>query len=186
MIIRKANIEDAPLIARCVLDAVGVREFNSDLDKALLEAIKAECMRTDSLYSYTHSSIAELDGEAVGCAVAYPGDIYPEARKGTWERINAAIGDESSDSSDYETGAGEYYLDTLVVSPQYRGRGFGKLLVKAAVEQARLDGYDRITLIAEADHPHLVAYYESMGFSQENTLTFLGEQYYKMALTLTI
>lgn len=184
MIIRKANIEDAPLIARCVLDAVGVRDFNSDYDKALLEAIKAECMRTDSLYSFTHSNIAELDGEAVGCVVAYPGEIYPEARKGTWKRINAAIGDESSDGSDYETGAGEYYLDTLVVLPKYRGQDFGRQLVRSVVEQARDKGYDRITLIAEADHPHLVAYYESMGFSQENTLTFFGEQYYKMALTL--
>lgn len=184
MIIRKANIEDAPLIARCVLDAVGVRDFNSDYDKALLEAIKAECMRTDSLYSFTHSSIAELDGEAVGCVVAYPGEIYPEARKGTWERINAAIGDESSDSSDYETGAGEYYLDTLVVLPKYRGHDFGRLLVGAAIEQARTERYDRITLIAEADHPHLIAYYESMGFNRESTLTFLGEKYYKMALTL--
>ena len=184
MEIRKANIGDAPLIARCVLEAVGVRDFNSDYDKALLDAIKAECKRTDSLYSYTHSSIAELDGEAVGCVVAYPGEIYPEERKNTWERINAAIGDDSSDSSDYETGAGEYYLDTLVVMPQYRGQGLGKLLVKAAVEQARTERYDRITLIAEADHPHLVAYYESMGFNRESSLSFLGEQYYKMALGL--
>lgn len=46
MIIRKANIEDAPFIARCVLEAVGVRDFNSDLDKTLLEAITAECMRS--------------------------------------------------------------------------------------------------------------------------------------------
>lgn len=184
MIVRKANIEDAPLIARCVLDAVGVHDFDSDRDKALLEAIESECMRTDSLYSYTHSKIAELKEEAVGCVVAYPGDIYPEERKNTWERINAAIGDGSSNSSDYETGKGEYYLDTLVVLPQYRGQGFGKLLVKAAVEQARKDGYDKIKLIAEADHPHLVAYYESMGFKYEANLIFLGEQYYKMALNI--
>lgn len=184
MEIRKANIGDAPLIARCVLDAVGVRNFNSDLDKALLEAIKAECIRTDSLYSYKHSNIAELDGEAIGCVVAYPGEIYPEARKCTWERINSAIGGESSDSSDYETEAGEYYLDTLVVLPPYRGRDLGRQLVRSVVEQARGNSYDRITLIAEADHPHLLAYYESMGFKRESTLSFLGEKYYKMALGL--
>lgn len=186
MKVRKANIGDAPLIARSVLEAVGVNIFESDEDRALLEAIRVECTHADSLYSYKHTQIAELYGESVGCVVAYPGDIYPEARRSTWDRINAAIGDDSSNSSDYETGPGEYYLDTLVVSPQYRGQGVGKLLVNAAVEQARLDGYDRITLIAEMDHPHLIAYYESMGFNRESDLLFLGEQYYKMVLKIDL
>lgn len=185
MIIRKADIGDAALIARCVLDAVGVSDFASDMDRALLEAIRAECMRTDSLYSYLHSNVAEVDGSAIGCVVAYPGEIYPQARKSTWERINAAIGDQSSDSSDFETGAGEYYLDTLVVLPQYRGHDFGRQLVSSVFGQARDNGYDRITLIAESDHPHLIAYYESMGFKIESTLTFLGEQYCKMAAPIS-
>lgn len=178
--IREATRSEYKLLAESVLNAVGLNSFPSEKDCKLLDAISAECRREDSLYSYKHALVAEKGGKFVGCVVSYPGDDYPAMRKGTWERVGRAMGDYSADSSDFETGPGEYYIDTLAVRPEFRGHDYGKLLLGEAVNQAHQAGCDRVTLIAEKDHPRLLAYYESVGFRKETELTFLGEQYYKM------
>lgn len=178
LIIREANQSEYLLLAESVLNAVGLNSFPSEEDRRLLDAISAECRRGDSLYSYKHALVAEKGGKFVGCVVSYPGDDYPAMRKGTWERVGLAMGDNSADSSDYETGPGEYYIDTLAVRP--RGHDYGKLLLRHAIGRSQQAGYDHVTLIAEKDHPRLLAYYESVGFRKETELTFLDEQYYKM------
>lgn len=179
-IFRFAHADENEFLALSVLDAVGMHEFNSEIERELLDAISEECKREDSLYSYRHSVVLEKDGKVVGCVMSYPGDIYPQLRKETWKRINDAMGDSSADASDNETCPGEYYIDTLAVLSEFRGYGYGRLLLEEAVSRAQLKGYDRITLIAEQDHPRLLAYYESCGFVIESELTFLGEKYYKM------
>ncbi len=49
------------------------------------------------------------------------------------------------------SGAGEYYLDTLAVLPEYRRRGIAA-------------GYDLITLVVDSNMPDLIRLYESVDF----------------------
>lgn len=185
MKLRAANKQESGFLARCVLAGIGVHEFCTREDMMLLEAIEDECGSDDSLYSYRHMIVAEEHGQALGMVLSYPGEIYPEARRLTWERLDTRLGEDTDGISDPETGAGEYYIDTLALLPQYRGMGYGKALIYKAIEMAVSLGYTRITLIVEQDYKRLISYYESFGFARESELVFLGDNYYKCVLNLT-
>jgi len=53
-------------------------------------------------------------------------------------------------------------LERFAVRKPFRGRGYGRRLVKAAIEDAQRAGYTRFILHAQA---HLEAFYASFGFA---------------------
>ena len=188
MVIRDACVGDAPFITECILSGIGLHDFEdeySPMQRMQYDSIRPECSMDESLYSYRFARIAEVDGVVAGALVSYRGELYAGLRDRTWERIDALL-DEACPVSDYETGPGEYYLDTLAVHPRFRGMGLGSMLIEDAVICARRQGCSRATLIVEKDHPRLVAYYRRLGFVPESELSFLGEDYYKCVQNLTI
>lgn len=52
-------------------------------------------------------------------------------------------------------------LERFAVLPEYRGKGYGRTLVKEVVEDARLAGFDDCVLHAQQ---HLEPFYRSFGF----------------------
>lgn len=56
----------------------------------------------------------------------------------------------------------ELRLDYLFVSPEFIGKGFGKLLIEDAIETAKKSGYSKISLDAD---PNAEGFYEKLGFS---------------------
>jgi GNAT superfamily N-acetyltransferase len=57
------------------------------------------------------------------------------------------------------------WLEDLVVRPQSRGRGIGKMLLKHAIGQAHADGFGRITLLSDADNERAHTLYRKLGFT---------------------
>ncbi|MDD1498834.1 GNAT family protein [Agrobacterium sp. CNPSo 3708] len=53
------------------------------------------------------------------------------------------------------------------IIPAYRGRGLGKRLVLAALNQARISGLIRVELSVHADNTRAIALYEKTGFIRE-------------------
>ena len=115
--IRDANPSDGEFIARNVLAAMGYEVFNVDADSAIefgstslnvQDAVKLVgeiCARPDTLYSYTRTRIACVEGNAVGSLTAYSGDDYQPLRNFTWGLLNTAFEniaaeDSTSDSAD--------------------------------------------------------------------------------------
>jgi ribosomal protein S18 acetylase RimI-like enzyme len=70
---------------------------------------------------------------------------------------------------DRERGFAE--LQDLAVTPELRGKGIGKALMKAAMNR-----YPRIKLIARAKNKRLIRLYKNLGFTEE----FLIENYYEI------
>lgn len=180
---RDGRPEDSAFIAECILAGIGLHSLGGEIeDRRTFDAIEAECSRLDSLYSYRNVRIVSLNGEVLGSMLAYPGEKYADWRRLTWERLDTRLGETTEEISDYETEAGEYYLDTLAVMPKFRGHGYGLQILQESIDRARAAGYERITLIVEQDHPKLIRYYCSLGFKIESEMVFLGEKYYKCAL----
>ncbi|MDO5442450.1 MAG: GNAT family N-acetyltransferase [Bacteroidia bacterium] len=177
--IRPASIEDVPFVAKCVLASVDLYDFSDDssIEKGLAEKV---CGLEDTLYSYRHARIAEVDGSVAGCIVSYDGAIYAEARKRTF-RIFAEAG-RAMDDTENETEAGEYYLDSMAILPAYRGGGIGHALMKDAVAEARENGFSRFSLIVECSKPTLQEYYSQLGFKPIKELFAFGDRYLKMIL----
>ena len=71
-------------------------------------------------------------------------------------------------------GTGLGYVDDetpqlgIALLPEYRGRGFGRRLMTAALEAARAHGYRQVSLTVHPQNP-AIALYEACGFRKRGT-----------------
>ena len=70
----------------------------------------------------------------------------------------------------------EYYLDSLAVLPEYRGKGIGACLLHAFCERAFSEGAERVGLIVDIDNPNAEKLYVAQGFEYVGERIFLGHQ----------
>lgn len=180
--IRSAEADDVTFIARCVMAAAGVKDLDEPAgDDRHSTAFMEVCGIEHSLYYWNHVRIAvdDLTGTAVGCLVAYDGRRYARSREMTFGYIAEKLG-MTIEETDMETCKGEYYLDSMAILPEYRGRNIGKMLIEDAVSQGFAEGHNRFTLIAEKEAASLQSYYSSIGFVPEEEIIFFGHPYVRM------
>lgn len=182
--LRDATAADAPFIAQCVLAAMSLYEFGQVLDaegQCRLDALAALCDTPGTLYHWSRTRVAEVDGQVAGVLVSYDGATYLGCRTLTFgllgERTGYAIHPETE-----ETVPGEYYLDSMAILPAYRTYGIGHLLMRDAIALGRRQGFTRFTLLVDADHPRVHAYYAALGFTDQRPLRVFGTDFIKMEL----
>lgn len=168
VIIRPATSDDAEIIATFALIAGGgIFEFLlNDLVPNLSpeQMIYDEIAGCESELSHQYSSLAEVHGEIVGIAHMYsskmlhvpqPDDktIVPYERS---RHILTPLFQEVIEDS--------LYLQTLVVSSHYRGKGIGKKLLDHVKNNAKKEHYPSVTLFAWKDNTKAIALYLREGF----------------------
>ena len=119
VLLRDASMIDAPFIARVVLaglDLLDMDEAMSEEQRPFFNHLVDICGMDDTLYSYRHTRIAEVDGMAVGALVAYDGAPYAEMRAKTFGLVQQTSGMDLSKNA-METGPGEFYLDSMAILP---------------------------------------------------------------------
>ena len=167
--IREAVAADASLVGRVVLMALHYDETHP------LAPIFAElAAREVSQYSYRNALVAEVDGSVVGAIIGYDGARLYELRKPLFELMREKLG--SVPTVEDETSAGEFYIDSLAVLPQWRGHGVGGALISAARDRAFAAGHKRVGLIVDFENPRAEALYNSLGFERVGSRPFLGHQ----------
>ena len=179
LIVRKAVIEDAPFVARCVLEAIGFENITD----AILVRQTAFSQREDVLYSWRHALMAEYDGETIGCIIAYEGRRYTWLRSITFPIIKEMCGADFSGQRD-ETGPGEYYLDSLYVVPKFRNSGIGSQLIRSGIANARTLRIPRVGLIVSTGKPDTQKLYKSIGFTEKERFIAFNEPFIKMTMEL--
>lgn len=168
MKIVNARKTDAPLIARSIMDAVGEEICSGLASKGhTLEDVErlftTLAMREDSQYSYLNALIAlNESGEAVGVCIGYDGAYLYDLRKAFFEEAERILGLEMGDIDD-ETDSGEFYIDTLAVLPEYRGRGIASELLHASIERANMLGKPA-GLLVDKENSRARRLYERIGF----------------------
>ena len=204
--IRDAAPTDAPFIARNILAGMGHDVFSDaaleqEMDfgqraVTLREAVAAFvplCAAPDTLYSYRRTRISTVDGVPTGSLTAYPGSEYLQLKERTCGEWGRTLGVQPSVSQEPECLPGEFYLDTLAVSPEWRGLRFeyggmtgrtGHLLMLDALEKARREGLGAVTLIVDSDKPRLAEYYSGTGFRPYGRMSFFGHPYTRMKAVL--
>lgn len=65
---------------------------------------------------------------------------------------------------------GHAHLEQISVRPEHQGRGVGTALVRAAMEQARAQGFDQLSLCTYRDVPWNGPYYRALGFTEVTDL----------------
>ena len=173
IIVRAARREDAAVIAHAVAMAIGDETALCNYCGEDYMAVLKDIAAADATqYSWRYALVAEVDGAAIGAVVGYDGGELMALRNGTFEVLKRSIGRVPNIVD--ETEAGEYYLDSVGVLPQYRGLGVGRALVAAFCDKAFAEGHERVGLIVDCDNPNAETLYTSLGFERVGTKLFFG------------
>ena len=168
--IRKATKEQAPEIANLIMMAMtdeccqyfcGESYGLEDFRRMMISLVEVEV----SQYSYKNTLVAIVSDKVVGIAVCYDGSRLHKLRRAFIAAAKEYLGKDHAGMDD-ETQAGELYLDSLAVLPEYRRLGIPKKLVlatKKRAERMRL----RVWLLVDKDNPEGEAFYTSIGFQYE-------------------
>lgn len=135
------------------------------------------CSRDGVLYSPTNTIIVEIDGRPVGMLTAYDGSLYHDMRVRTMALVKEHLGIEFEGMED-EAQPGEYYLDSLAVLPEFRGRGIGRRLLQKGIEAGRRLGL-KVTLAVDPVNEKAQKLYRSLGFDNQCNLFIFGHTYWK-------
>ena len=176
--IKNARKEQSSDIARLIMTAMtddcclhfcGVGYGLEDFQRMMTMLVERE----DSQYSYRNTLVA-MDGDRlVGIAVSYDGGRLHELRQAFVEAAKTCIGKDHSGMDD-ETQAGELYLDSLAVLPDYRRQGIARRLLKATKEKADRMGLPCVGLLVDKGNPAGEALYASVGFRYANDSSWGG------------
>jgi ribosomal protein S18 acetylase RimI-like enzyme len=169
--IRLATRSDVDFISQAVMQSI---EYSNE---SVFDCLRNLCILDDTLYSYCHALIAEVNGNVAGCIVAYPGEIYKESRDITFDIILQKTGLDLT-PNEIETYPGEFYIDSLYVDSEYRGLRIGEKLIKKAIEYKE---NNTPTLIVDNLSPGLQKYYSECGFMPTpGVIENFGRTYTKM------
>ena len=123
--------------------------------------------REDSQYSYRNTLVAMDADRVVGISVSYDGGLLHELRRAFIEAAKEHFGKDHTGMDD-ETQAGELYLDSLAVLPEYRRQGIARKLLLATKERANRMGLPCVGLLVDKGNPVGEALYASVGFRYVN------------------
>lgn len=144
-----------------------------DLKPALVEAAEDERYR----HSYKNAIVKEIEGKVAGLCYGFKGGLG----EGVYEPLETVLRKHHlplfEPFTDAETVKGEWYLDTLVTSPEYRGHGIGKALMEGAYNKARSEGLSVIGLNVDHDNPRAKKLYERQGFKKTGEVVIAGHRY---------
>ena len=119
--------------------------------------------REDSQYSYLNTLVAMDAEKVVGVSVCYDGGRLHELRRAFIQAAKEHLGKDHSGMDD-ETQAGELYLDSLAVLPDYRRQGIAKKLVMATKKRADMMHLPCVGLLVAKDNSGGETFYTSVGF----------------------
>lgn len=179
--IRKATPSDATTVARLMMQAM--EEVVSRLTGAPyayteLPFLEHFIKLPQNQYSFENTLVALHGGAVCGSLTAYDGAQLHKLRQPILEYLNIR-GIQTEEIED-ETGPGEFYIDTISVSPQAQGTGIGTTLLKAGIEFGIGLGHATIGLLVHPSNPKAKRFYKRMGFAEKGTRHFMGVNYLHM------
>lgn len=167
--LRPGQPEDAPQTAHMIIMAMTeecCRHFHGESHTTddFHRLITQLAATTGTQYSYENTICAtDSKGHIVGISVSYDGSRLYELRQPFIEGAKKEFGIDHSAMSP-ETQAGELYLDSLAVLPEWRGKGIATMLLKATAEKARLMNAGPLGLLVDEGNPRAERLYNKVGF----------------------
>ena len=150
-------------------------------EKKLLEILR-ECFLSETdRYSYNNCEVAEKDGKILGFSFAYKYDNLLDAKEYWYNHIveKYELNPRSYIFDFNEFFEGEYYLDTLYVFEDARGRGVGSKLLDNFGENK---DYKIKSLNVAFYNKGAQKLYESFGYKKEGKIKIANEQYHHLVL----
>lgn len=177
MIIRKATIEDSEAIAthlllameEIVYEFIGVRDYTK-----AREFMVHFARNKDNQYSHDNCWVAEEEGEVIAAVNVYDGTNLNELRSPIIEYVKVHFG--KSISPEDETQPGEFYVDSLGVNPNQRGRGVGSRMLEFLIDEYVSKGQKILGLLVDEENPNAKKLYLKLGFLPVGKKTLVGKK----------
>ena len=186
MKIRKARQRDADVLAAAIVMAEGelVTFFTGHEDGERARGVLREFILSPvpCRYSLANALVADIDGEAAGAIFAFPANHQPELDLLLLASVNAR--GYNLKELFFEGEAGTYYLSTMGVDPNHRGKGVGTALIDAAEREGAKLGFERSSLLVATDKEKAKALYERLGYRTTMAVSMAGYRYYRMGKQL--
>ncbi|MDA5109959.1 GNAT family N-acetyltransferase [Brevibacillus thermoruber] len=185
--IRKATPADAACVAPLIYEAIGSIAHTLtgavEADEAI-RVIEAFFRMERNRLSYENAVVAEVGGEPVGLALFYHGSRTEELDRPFVQRLARLTG--IAPVIVKEARSDEFYLDTLAVRADQRGKGIGRRLLARFEAEARARGHERIALLVDQENPQARKLYESIGYRPDGTLLVSGHLYDHMVKQISV
>lgn len=156
--------------AECCQNFAGPTHTLVDFHNLMTSLVEME----DSQYSYRNTLVAVTSsGILAGVCVAYDGGKLHQLRRRFIEGALRKFGMDYSGMAD-ETHEGEFYIDSLAVSSNFRGKVFATQLLKAAIAKGVELGIPAVGLLVDKGNPRAEALYTRLGFQYVEDMTWGG------------
>ena len=182
--IQQAAKADAPLLADFIMEAMSAEccayfygnSFHADAFRQILIQLAA---RANTQYSYLNSLTAIVEGQIVGTLISYDGAMLHSLRQPFLEALWKQFRRDFSNITD-ETNAGELYIDSLAVLPNWRHLGIATLLLHAVEDKATSLNIPRTGLLVDTTNPQAEKLYRSLGYQDTYQCIWAGHKFLHM------
>lgn len=174
--IRRASKEDADAIANLMMLAMGdlPYKFANTKDKDVaFELLKTFILQERNQYSISNIFVDEQENKIAGTITAYDGGKIEILRQPFFDYISKNFHQQKFEM-ELESEAGEFYIDTLAVDPNFQGKGIGKSLILAIINEAKKLGFNKVGLLVSASNADAKRLYEKIGFKGMGYKNLLG------------
>lgn len=176
MIIRPAQPGDAQTITELLYIAMDTILFEFIQQKSETEAKKFLhhfVSQENNQYSWQNCFVGEHQDIVVCALNIYNGRDLELLRNPVVayvrENYNAGFNPEN------ETQAGEYYLDSVGVSPKAQGAGFGTKMLEYVIYKFTEESHSTVGLLVDVDNPRAKQLYTKLGFEPVGFKTLAGK-----------
>ncbi|WP_251519469.1 MULTISPECIES: GNAT family N-acetyltransferase [Staphylococcus] len=179
--IRKARPEDSHQLAE--LCYIIWHELEVDVVKhieksRLLKAIEKGIVDVKYREHYSHIWVKEIDNKIAGCLIAYSGD-QEEALEQAWLDLDLDqdIRQFGTPMPQREANNDEYYIETVVTFPEYRGQGVATQLMDFIMDHKK---GEKFSLNCDVNNKGALHIYRKLGFESQSEFDLYGLPHYHM------
>ena len=177
MIIREATIADSELLASYLLLAMDdiVYKFIGRKDYLAAKNLMLHFVkREQNQYSYQNCLVIETNGKIIAAINCYDGAKLIQLREPVKQYIKTNFNKDFNPED--ETQAGEYYIDSLGVNPEWQGKGIGSKLLKFLIEKHVVRNGQTLGLLVDDENPDAKRLYLKLGFKPVGKKFLVGKQ----------
>lgn len=176
MTIRRATLNDAEAITTHMLLAMEeivyyfIGEKDQDRAKAFLHHF---VQQEANQYSWQNCWVAEENDIVVATVNLYDGAQLHDLRAPVVQHIRSHY--HTGFEPEEETGAGEYYIDTVGVGGNHQGRGIGSKVLQFLINEYVTKGGQTLGLLVDEENPQAKRLYLKLGFAPVGKRVLFGK-----------